>query len=76
MIEVKITHERALELISDGAQMITYGGRLAFIFTGPGVQVAEIAYGIKLPSDKGDLTDQSPWDIAILTPEDLEPYPS
>lgn len=72
MIEVTITRERAAELVADGAQPITWHGSSAFMFTGPGMRVAEIAYGVALPSDRVDPTDQSMWDIAILTPEPLK----
>ena len=72
MIEVTITRERAAELVNDGAQPINWHGNAVFMFTGPGMRVAEIAYGVALPSDSYDLTDQSMWDIAILTPEPLK----
>lgn len=68
MIQLDITKERAMQLIESGAQTITdpLGTGPAFVFTGPGLSLAEIAYTDALPATALRPTDMSEWDIAIL----------
>lgn len=68
MIQLDITPERAEQLIADGAQTIAdpLGTGPAFVFTGPGLSLAQLAYSGALPSTFIDATDMSEWDIAIL----------
>lgn len=70
MIQLDITAERAEQLIADGAQTIAdpLGTGPAFVFTGPGMSLALIAYTAALPSEGMRIDDMSEWDIAILRP--------
>ncbi|OCB56166.1 hypothetical protein A5722_14820 [Mycobacterium vulneris] len=71
MIQLTITAERAEQLIADGAQTVAdpLGIGPAFVFTGPGLSLAGLAYGGALPSSFVDPYDMSEWDIAILRPQ-------
>lgn len=71
MIEVGISQARADELLRDGVRAVmdprgTHRREPVFMFTGPGMYLAEIAYGEALPSDTRALYDGSLWDVAIL----------
>lgn len=69
MIEVTITKTRAESLFASGIRTVQdprLGTGEVFVFTGPGVTLAKVAYGGLQPEEAFDPTDTSSWDIAIL----------
>ncbi|AHJ86338.1 hypothetical protein 32HC_60 [Mycobacterium phage 32HC] len=70
MIDVEISKERAEQLIAAGCRPVQPFGlnisEVVFMFTGPGLAMAKLAYTDALPADVIDVTAQEPWDIATL----------
>ncbi|MBU8834422.1 hypothetical protein [Mycolicibacterium goodii] len=75
MIDVEISKERAEQLIAAGCQTVQAltHNEPVFMFTGPGLALAKIAYTDVLPADAIDVTAQEPWDIATLRVEQSKP---
>ncbi|AUV60837.1 hypothetical protein I5J35_gp59 [Mycobacterium phage Rem711] len=75
MIDVEISQERAEQLIAAGYQTVLPAalGERVFMFTGPGLALAKLAYTDALPADVIDVTAQEPWDIATLRIERSKP---
>jgi hypothetical protein len=76
MIEVHISEERIQQLLDAGVTTVVSPlgkPEPVFMFSGPGLSIARLAYTDELPQLAYSATDQSLWDVAILRPEPKRP---